>query len=93
MSAFGYAYLSDKYGEQNEAALRLLQYSGARGSSGEYAYEALNLVDGKRTVSEIRNWLTAELGPVPQEIVREYLEALRSIDVIRLPSVAAESKQ
>jgi hypothetical protein len=93
MSAFGYAYLSDKYGEQNEAALRLPKFSGARGSGGEYAYEALNLVDGTRTVSEIRNWLTAELGPVPQEIVREYLEALRSIDVIRLPSVAAESKQ
>jgi hypothetical protein len=93
MNAFGYSYLADKYGAEKQAQLRLPKYSGTHGSGGEYAYEALNLVDGKRTLSEIRHWLTAELGPVPLEIVREYLEALRSIDVLRLQVTEADQSQ
>ncbi|MDZ7643053.1 MAG: DUF4910 domain-containing protein [Woeseiaceae bacterium] len=84
MSAFGYSYVRDRLGPDAYEALRLPRYSGSHGSGGEYAYEALNLVDGRRTVSEIRHWLTAGLGPVPTEIVREYLDALASIDVVRL---------
>jgi hypothetical protein len=83
MSAFGYSYLQDKLGEDEFSELRLRRYSGTRGSSGEYIYETLNFVDGERTVSDIRNWLTAELGPVPLDYVEEYLAALESIDVIR----------
>jgi len=79
MGAFGYSYLSDKYGAEKMADLRLRQYAG---TYGQYAYEALNFVDGKRTVSDIRDWLMAELGPVPLEYVEEYLGALESIDVI-----------
>jgi hypothetical protein len=84
MGAFGYSYLSDKYGQEKLADLRLRQYSGAHGSGGQYIYEALNFVDGQRTVSDIRDWLTTELGPVPLEYVEEYLAALESIDVIRI---------
>lgn len=47
-----------------------------------FTYEALNFVDGKRTVSEIRDWLVAEMGDVPLELVEEYLSALESIGVI-----------
>ena len=83
MRAFGYSYLSDKYDPEKLEALRLPKYNGTLGSSGEYAYEALNLVDGKRTVSDIRDWLTAELGPIPVEYVAEYLLALESIGVVR----------
>ena len=82
MSGFGYDYMEDRYGAASYAKLQLPKYTGWYGSGGEYVYEALNLVDGRRTVSEIRNWLTAELGPVPVEMVAEYLAALRSIDVI-----------
>ena len=83
MSAFGYSFAKDKLGEKYDS-LRLPQYTGSHGSSGEYLYEALNLVDGKRSVSEIRNWLTAEFGPVPLHYVNEYLDALRSIHVLRV---------
>jgi hypothetical protein len=83
MRAFGYSYLSDKYGPDKLKALRLPTYTGTHGSSGEYMYEALNFVDGKRTVSDIRDWLTAELGPVPIEFLAEYLLALESIGVIQ----------
>ena len=83
MSAFGYSYLSDQYDPDKIAGLRLRQYTGTHGSSGQYVYEALNFVNGIRTVSDIRDWLTTELGPVPIEFVEEYLEALESIEVIR----------
>jgi hypothetical protein len=83
MSAFGYSFVHDRYGDERFAALALPAYTGSHGSGGEYAYEALNLVDGQRTVGRIRDWLTAELGPVPVEHVSEYLAALESIGVVR----------
>ncbi|HUP63853.1 MAG TPA: DUF4910 domain-containing protein [Thermoanaerobaculia bacterium] len=83
MTAFGYAYLPDHYGAEKTRALRLLRM--ARGN--EYAYEALNLVDGRRSVQEIRDILSAIYGPVPLDAVEEYLEALESIEVIRKEAV------
>jgi hypothetical protein len=82
MSAFGYSYLQDKLSPFEYSELRLRSHTGLWGSSGQYVYETLNFVDGNRTVSDIRDWLTAELGPVPLEVVEEYLAALESIDVI-----------
>ena len=61
-------------GEERNAALRLPGFAGAWGS--DYAYEALNLVDGRRSTLEIRDALAATYGPVPLELVEEYLEAL-----------------
>jgi len=84
MGAFGYSYLEDKYGSGVLGNLRMRRYEGRYGSAGQYAYETLNFVDGNRTVSDIRDWLTTELGPVPVEVVQEYLEALESIEVIRV---------
>ncbi len=84
MSAFGYSYMTDKYGASGYSQLRLPSYTGSHGSGGQYVYEALNMVDGNRTVSEIRDWLTAELGPVPIEFVSEYLGALEEIGVIEI---------
>ena len=82
MSAFGYDYFSDHYGEERESKLRLPQYQGMRGSGSEYAYEVLNLVNGRRTAKEIRDVVSATYGPVPLEIVVEYLRALESIRVV-----------
>jgi len=83
MSAFGYSYLDDKLGADKAAGLRLARHSTATGTADEFVYEALNFVDGMRSVSDIRDWLVAELGTVPLEYVAEYLEALESIGVIR----------
>jgi hypothetical protein len=50
------------------------------------AYETLNLVDGKRSVSEIRDWLLAEFGSgsgdIPLADVEQYFTALEKIGVI-----------
>jgi hypothetical protein len=82
MSVFGYNYFSDKYGAEKAAALKVFSHRGIWGSGGAYAYEILNLVDGKRSVSDIRNAVSAEFGPIPTDYVKEYLQALASIGVI-----------
>ncbi len=83
MHGFGYSYIADKLGASVAASLKLENYSTAYGGGGEFTYEALNFVDGKRTVSDIRDWLVAELGDVPLEFVEEYLQALESIGVLQ----------
>ena len=83
MTVFGYDYFSDHYGVERERKLRLSQYQGLRGGAGEYAYEVLNLVNGRRTAQEIRDAVSATYGPIPLDAVVEYLRALESIGVIR----------
>lgn len=83
MHAFGYSYIDDKLGVEKAGSLLLAGHSSRHGSGRLFTYEALNFVDGKRSVSDIREWLVAELGPVPLEYVVEYLQALESIDVVR----------
>jgi hypothetical protein len=80
LSAFGHDYLTDRL--DRARSLRLLRFRGRRGSGAEYAYEVLNFVDGRRTVQEIRDAVTAIYGPIPLDIVREYLQALAEIGVI-----------
>ncbi len=83
MSAFAYDYLNDHYGAEKAGQLRLLRHQGLWGAGSEYGYELLNFVDGRRSVAEIRDALTAVYGPVSLEIVLEYLAALESIGVVR----------
>lgn len=80
LSVFGYDYLVDHLGEEKVSALRLPGYHGLWGD--EYAYETLNFVDGRRSTEEIRNAVSAEFGPIPLEMVEEYLRALESAGVI-----------
>lgn len=75
MSVFGYHYLEDRLPKKAYEALAL---------NGEQSYEALNLVDGVRTVSDIRRWLVAETGEVSLEAVATYLDALATIDVLEI---------
>ena len=84
MSAFGYDYFTDHYGAERERSIQLLQYQGLRGTGGEYAYEVLNLVNGQRTAQDIRDGVSATYGPIPLELVVEYLRALKSISVIEV---------
>jgi hypothetical protein len=81
LSVFGYDYFSDHFGHEKSQTIRLLSYEGLWGH--EYAYETLNFVDGVRSVADIRNALAAEFGPIPTELVEEYLAALESIQVIQ----------
>jgi aminopeptidase YwaD len=82
MVVFGYNYFTDKSAEKKLASPALLDFQGLWGGGSLYAYEALNLVDGRRTVGEIRDALAAIYGPVPVGIVAEYLTALERIEVL-----------
>ena len=83
MHAFGYSYIEDKLGAETLGSLKLGSHATAYGGGGMFTYEALNFVDGKRSVSDIRDWLVAEMGEVSVEAVAEYLAALESIGVLK----------
>jgi hypothetical protein len=51
---------------------------------GLYAYEILNFVNGKRTVGQIRDAVSAEYRPIPVELVADYLEALAEAKIVSL---------
>jgi aminopeptidase YwaD len=85
MSGFGYGYFDDKWGDRRPRP-QLLS-ARPRWGDGDYAYEALNLVDGLRTVQEIRDLLSAIYGPVPLHAVAEYLQALQHIGVLAAGAV------
>lgn len=70
-NVYYYDYLEDKLGA-TESPL-----------SGTVRYEILNFVDGRRTVQEIRDAVSAELDPVPIDDVIAHLEMLERADVVR----------
>nr|MDQ3804354.1 M28 family metallopeptidase [Acidobacteriota bacterium] len=82
LTPFGYDYFTDKYGVDKASAVRLLSFRGLRGSGDEYAYEVLNFTDGRRDAQQIRDAVSAVYGPVPLEMVVEYLRALESIKAV-----------
>jgi len=82
LMVFGYDYFEAHAKSADVPSPRLLSFQGEWGSGEEYAYEALNFADGRHSVRQITNELSAEYGPVPLELVTEYLEALKGIGVV-----------
>jgi hypothetical protein len=54
----------------------------AQGRGALYAYEIVNFVDGKNTVGDIRDAVSAEFGPLPLGVVADYLQACEEAGVI-----------
>ena len=79
MGVFGYNYLENHFGFDKTKALKLLKQEP---DGSVYAYEALNFVDGHRSVEDITELLSGAYGPVPFDAVAEYLQALESIGVV-----------
>jgi aminopeptidase YwaD len=82
LAVFGYDYFAEHAKTAGVATPKLLSYEGLWGDGEEYAYEVLNFADGKRNAQEIRDAVSAEYGPVPVEMVLEYLQALEKIGVV-----------
>jgi aminopeptidase YwaD len=79
--------LADRLGEERLRRIKLLDADSSRllnaqDSGAIYAYEIVNLVDGKRSVAEIRDAVAAELGPIPLEVVSDYLQACEEAKII-----------
>jgi aminopeptidase YwaD len=82
LAVFGYDYFAEHAKTTGVATPKLLSYEGLWGAGEEYAYEVLNFANGKRNAQEIRDAVSAEYGPVPLELVLEYLRALEKIGVV-----------
>jgi aminopeptidase YwaD len=82
LAVFGYDYFAEHAKAAGVATPKLLSYEGLWGAGEEYAYEVLNFADGKRNAYGIRDAVSAEYGPVPYEMVVEYLRALEKIGVV-----------
>jgi hypothetical protein len=81
MDAFGYSWFDDRLKRAGLERPKLLDREPAWGGAG-FGYEALNLVDGERTLQDIADDLTAGVGPVPLEEVAQYLTTLERLGVI-----------
>ena len=82
LAVFGYDYFAEHAKTVGVVTPKLLSYEGLWGAGEECAYEVLNFADGKRNAQEIRDAVSAEYGPVPLEMVVEYLKALEKIGVV-----------
>jgi aminopeptidase YwaD len=84
LAVFGCDYFAEHAKAAGVPTPKLVSYEGLWGAGEEYAFEVLNLADGKRNAQEIRDAVSAEYGPVPLEMVIEYLKALEKIAVVEL---------
>ena len=82
LAVFGYDYFTDHAQAMSVPPPKLLSLEGQWGTGEEYAYEVLNFADGKRSAQSICDAVSAEYGPVPLELVVEYLKALEKIGVV-----------
>jgi aminopeptidase YwaD len=82
VAVFGSDYVNDRAAAAGITPPKILSYEGLWGSGEEYAYEVLNFVDGLLGAQQIRDRVSAEYGPIPLELVAEYLRALEKIGVL-----------
>jgi aminopeptidase YwaD len=82
LAVFAYDYFAEHARAAGLPTPKLLSYQGLRGSGEEYAYEVLNFANGKRSAQQIRDAVSAEYGPVPFELVSEYLQDLEKIGIV-----------
>ncbi|MGQ0588742.1 MAG: M28 family peptidase [Sphingosinicella sp.] len=81
MNGFGYSWFDDRLARAGLSRPRLLAREDY-GWGPSLPYEALNLVDGRRSVGEIRDDLAASVGDAPIEEVAEYLDTLARLGVL-----------
>ena len=82
----GREFLKEKLGEDFDEGQLLIQKEIPSGmpSAGNIPYETLNFVDGKRSITEIRNAVSAEYVPVSLNAVEEYMRVLEKAGVVSM---------
>ena len=83
LAVFGYDYFEAHAKPAGLSAPKLLGYQGRWGAGEEYGYETLNFALNGRNAQHIRDAVSAEYGPVPLEMIVEYLKALEKIGVVK----------
>jgi len=84
---YGRWWLIEKTGDEHfEQQVPLSKY-------GHYMlYEALNLVDGKRSVADIRDFISAEYEPVSVQEVDQYFRFLESVGVVHMKTTGGNQR-
>jgi aminopeptidase YwaD len=80
--------LQARLGPERVAKIRLLNSEATpllntQDLSELYAYEIVNFVDGKRSLGEIRDAVSAEYGPLSLDLVEDYLSACKEASLIQ----------
>lgn len=78
MSVYYYNYLEDHAASEDLRVVARLSSAAGR----VIPYEILNLVDGRRTVRDIRDYIAAAYQPIPIADVLEYLRLLEKAGVV-----------
>ncbi|MFY9554066.1 MAG: DUF4910 domain-containing protein [Blastocatellia bacterium] len=81
MNIYYYDYVAERAGAED---LRVVERVNSRPKGEIILYEILNLVDGKRSIQAIRDYLSAAYGSVTIEDVSEYLRLLEKIGVVKI---------
>jgi hypothetical protein len=81
MEGFGYSWFDERLKAAGLPRPALLDRPAPH-DSATFAYEALNLVDGSRTVQAIRDRLAVSIGSVPLSEVADYLATLHKIGLL-----------
>ena len=79
--------LLDRLGSERVSKIKLLNGDSDRlfrvqDRGALYAYEIVNFVDGKKSVGEIRDAVAAEYGPIPIDVVVDYLKACEEAKIV-----------
>ena len=81
MDGFGYSWLEDHLAKAKLPRPALLDRA-ALWNGPSFGYEALNLVDGRRSVQDIADDLAATVGAVPPQEVADFLATLARLGAI-----------
>jgi len=81
MDIYYYDYVAERASGDD---VKILERLNARPNANIVHYEILNLVDGKRSVQAIRDYISAAYGPVTIEDVADYLRLLEKIGVVKI---------
>ena len=77
-----------RLGKDRYAQIKLINANATplltfQSSADLYAYEIVNFINGKKSVGEIRDAVSAEYGPIPLPIVVDYLNACAEAKIIQ----------
>jgi len=81
MSVYYYDYVAERASGDD---LKVLERINTRPNADIVLYEILNLVDGKRSIQAIRDYIAAAYGLVSIEDVSDYLRLLEKIGVVKI---------
>lgn len=81
MNGFGYSWLDDHLKQAGLPRPALLSRAASE-DRPSFGYETLNLVDGRRSVQQIRDDLAATVAPAPVEEVAAYLATLARLGLL-----------